>query len=128
MAKKKNKKKKKKKKGFKLERRKSYASILEQVVRIAPMVAKILEKDLKSRDDDNILLIRFWKKQGIKENMTFKQFKYKLIMGKIGLPESIMRSRRMIQENPENANLRGKMYAKRHKAEETMLNQLKLFS
>lgn len=77
-----NKKKKLNKKAFKLKRSKSYASIYEQVVRISPMVADILKKDLEARDDDNILLIRVWKKQGIKEAKSFKKFKYKLIMGR----------------------------------------------
>lgn len=116
---------KKKKKAFRLKRRKSYSSIYEQVVRVSPMVVNILKKDKKSRDDDNVLLIAFWKRHGIKENTSFKRFKYKLIMGKIGLPESIMRARRLMQE--KHPSLRGKLYLKRQKAEELMLNQLQLF-
>ena len=121
------KKKNKKKKSFKLKRSKSYNTIYKQIERIKPMIANILKKDLESRDDDNILLIRVWKKQRIKENMSFKEFKYKLIMGKIALPETIMRARRLIQANPDYAHLRGKLYAERHNAEETMKTQLKLF-
>ena len=117
--------KKKKKKGFKLERRKSYASIYEQVVKLGPMIADILKKDLPSRDDDNILLIKVWKRQGLRENISFKKFKYKLIMGRLGLPESIMRCRRLLQAKHEI--LRGDMYAQRHQAEELMKTQLKLF-
>jgi uncharacterized phage-like protein YoqJ len=89
------------------------------------LVAEILVKDIKARDDDNILLIKVWKRQRMKESMTFKQFKYNLIMGKLGLAETIMRSRRLIQE--KYPSLRGKMYAERHSAEELLKNQMKLF-
>lgn len=119
------KKKKKKQKGFKLERRKSYSSIYEQMVRISPMIASILKKDLKSRNDDNILVFKVWKKQGLKDNMSVKSCRYKVIMGKLALMETIMRTRRMLQEKHES--LRGKMYAKRKRAEELMKTQLKLF-
>jgi len=119
------KKKNRKKKTFKLKRSKSYSSIYEQVVRISPMVADILAKDLEARDDDNILLIRVWKRQGVKEKKSFKKFKYRLIMGKLGLPETIMRSRRLLQA--KHKSLRGSLYAERHQAEENMINQMKLF-
>ena len=119
------KKKKKNKKAFKLKRSKSYSSIYEQVVRISPLVADILKKDVAARDDDNILLIKVWKRRGIKENSSFKKFKYKLIMGRIGLPESIMRSRRLLQKR--HPSLRGLLYAERHEAEELMKTQMRLF-
>ena len=115
----------KKKKVFKLKGSKSYASIYEQVVRISPIVADILRTDLEARDDDNILLIRVWKRQRVKENMSFKKFKYKLIMGRIGLPETIMRSRRLLQS--KHSQLRGLLYNERHDAEESMKNQMRLF-
>ena len=117
--------KKKKKKAFKLERRKSYNSIYEQIVKIGLIVADILKKDLPSRDDDNILLIRFWKRKGMKESWSVKKFKYRFIIGKLGLVESVMRCRRLLQsKHPE---LRGQLYEQRHQAEELMKNQLKLF-
>ena len=116
---------KKKKKPFKLKRRKSYNSIYEQMVKIGPMVADILKKDLPARDDDNILLIKFWKRKGMKEDWSFKKFKYRFISGKLGLVDSVCRCRRLLQaKHPE---LRGKLYAERHQAEELMKTQLKLF-
>lgn len=121
MAKKKN----KKKQSFTLARSKSYSSIYEQVVRISPLVAKILAKNIKARDDDNVLLFAVWKKKGLKEKWSVKKFKYKFIMGRLGLPETIMRSRRLLQS--KHQSLRGKMYAQRHEAEQLMSTQMKLF-
>lgn len=116
----------KKKKGFKLERRKSYLSIYEQIVKIGPLIADILKKDLPARDDDNILMFRVWRRQGWRENMSAKKVKYMTIMGKLAIPESISRTRRMLQGKHEQ--LRGEMYEPRHQAEEMMKTQLKLFS
>ena len=125
VKKKKNKKVTKKKKAFKLKRCKSYGSIYEQVVRISPLVADILKKDLEARDDDHILFIRVCKRRGIRENDSFKKFKYKFIMGRIGLIESIFRSRRLLQR--KHPSLRGLLYAERHEAEELMKTQMRLF-
>lgn len=112
----------KKKKQFKLERRPSYKTIYEQIIRIAPLVAEILSKNLKSRDDDNILCIAVWKRQGMKEGESFKKFKYKLIIGKCSMPESISRCRRRLQQ--KNESLRGLLYNERHDAEKEMSNQM----
>ncbi len=115
----------KKKKRFKLKRVKQISTIYEQIVRVTPTVVDILKTDLEARDDDNILLIRYWQRMGIKDNTSFKKFKYRLIMGKIGLPESLMRSRRLMQS--KHPSLRGKLYAARHKAEKEVRTQMKLF-
>lgn len=118
MAKKKN----KKKRSFKLERRPSYKTIYEQIRKIAPLVAHILKREFKTRDDDNILYIEVWKHQGMTEKDSIKNFKYKLIMGKYYSPESIARCRRRLQE--KNKSLRGSLYKERHDAEKEMLNQM----
>lgn len=117
-------KKSKKSKPFKLKRITTYKSIYDQILGIAPMVADILLQDLEARDDDNILLIRVWQRQGFKDKMSFKGFKYKLIMGRLALPESIMRARRRLQAKYKS--LRGSLYIQRHQAEEDMKKQMKL--
>ena len=112
----------KKKKVFKLERRPSYKTMYEQIRKIAPLVADILKKDLEARDDDNILYIRAWKRQGMKESESWKKFKYKLIMGIYASPDTLGRCRRRLQER--NESLRGKLYKERHSAEKHMSNQM----
>lgn len=112
----------KKKKQFKLQRVKSYKTIYEQIIKIAPLVANILKKNLESRDDDNILYIAVWKYQGMKEGDSIRKFKYRLIMGKYASPESIGRARRRLQE--KNESLQGKLYKERHNAEKEMTNQM----
>ena len=116
-------KKKYKKKKFKLHRVKSQ-SYFEQMLKIYPLVAKVLTKDFDTRDDDNVLDFRIWKRQGAKESWTFKKLKYNVIMGRLASPSTIERSRRRLQE--KNPSLRGKMYKQRHNAEEAMRNQMKL--
>lgn len=116
-------KKKRKKKRFKLQRTK-LQGYFEQMLKIYPLVAKVLQKDLDTRDDDNILDFRIWKRQGAKESMSFKKLKYGVIMGKYASPSTIERSRRRLQE--KNPQLRGKLYKQRHNAEEAMRNQMKL--
>lgn len=116
-------KKKNKKKRFKLQKVNAQY-YFEQMLKIYPLVAKILRTELETRDDDNILDFRVWKRQGAKENMSFKQLKYKVIMGKYASPSTIERSRRRLQE--KNPELRGKLYKQRHNAEKDMRNQMKL--
>jgi len=118
------KKKKKKKISFKLERITDYRSFYEQILKIRPLVAEILKKDVEARDDDNVLLVRVWQRLGIKDNTSFKKFKFNLIMGKLSLPESVMRSRRALQE--KYPSLRGELYEPRKKAEKAMNKQMKL--
>lgn len=118
MAKKKH----KKKKSFKLERRKSYKTIFELVRKIAPLVADTLKLNFETRDDDNVLYIAIWKRQGMKERQSFKSFKYKLIMGIYASPDTIGRARRRLQRN--NKSLRGLLYKQRHDAEKEMSNQM----
>lgn len=118
MAKKKN----KKKRSFKLERRPSYKTIYEQIRKIAPLVAHILKREFKTRDDDNVLYIEVWKHQGMKEGKSFKKFKYKLIMGIYASPDTIGRARRKLQQKYKE--LRGAKYKERHDAEKEMSNQM----
>lgn len=113
----------------KLLKRTKYQLLYDQIETLKPIVAEILAKDKISRDDDNKLAIEVWKKQGMKEDETFKSFKFKLIMNKITTPESIGRTRRILQA--KYADLQGTIYQHRKRAEEMVRekfrNQLKLF-
>lgn len=117
-------KKSKKRKAFKLQRVISYNTIHAQMMKISPLVADILKKDLEARDDDNILYMAVWKRQGMKEKDSCKKFKYRLIMGRYASSDSIGRARRRLQE--KNPSLRGKLYKARHEAEKEVRNQLKI--
>lgn len=108
---------------WKLKRMK-IQSYFEQMLRIYPLVAEILKNNQASRDDDNILCFKIWKKQGAKEKWTVKKLKYNVIMNRLASPETIGRSRRRLQE--KNSFLRGLLYRERHDAEENMRNQMKL--
>lgn len=112
-----------KKKRFKLKRMK-IQSYFEQMLRIYPLIADILLKQPDTRDDDNILCFRVWKRQGARERWSFKKLKYNVIINKLASPETIGRSRRRLQE--KNPHLRGALYKQRHNAEENMRNQMKL--
>lgn len=104
-----------------------FQDFYQQMLKIAPLVLEILQKDIKSRDYDNRLYMLVWKAQGMKESDTCKKFKYGLIMGKYASPESIGRSRRKIQENERYKHLRGTMYKQRQIAENKLKNQLSLW-
>lgn len=114
----------KNKKSFKLQRVISYNTIRDQMLKISPLVADILKTDLESRDDDNILYMAVWKRQGMKGRDSCKKFKYRLIMGRYASSDSIGRARRRLQE--KNESLRGKLYKQRHDAEKEMRNQIKI--
>jgi len=108
----------------KLKTKKEIRSFVLKMVQIKSMVREILKYDLESRDDDNLLCIKVWEKQGSKPNMSYSSFKANLITGKFSSPESIGRCRRALQQ--KFITLRGKLYDKRHKAEEKFKNQYKL--
>lgn len=119
------------KKTTKPKRKKSFLKrtkwqlLYDQIETLKPIVADILARDKICRDDDNKLAIEVWKKQGMKEKETFKSFKFKLVMNKITTPESIGRTRRLLQE--KHYHLRGTIYKYRKHAEDKFRNQLKLF-
>lgn len=99
----------------------------QQILKVAPLVLRILTIDEKARDDDNYLYLMVWKAQGMKESDTMKKFKYKLIIGKYSTPETIRRSRQKIQESEKHKDLRGNFYKERKTAEAKMSNQLALW-
>ena len=96
----------------------------EKIFKIAPSVAKILKKNVKSRDDDNLLMCLVWESQKIKPYTRFTAFKRNLVKGNFATPETITRCRRKLQE--KHVELRGDNYAERHNEEEKVRNQIKL--
>lgn len=113
----------------KLLKRTKWQLLYDQIETLKPIVADILAKDKVSRDDDNKLAIEVWKRQGMKEDETFKSFKFKLIMNRITTPESIGRTRRVLQAG--HPDLQGTIYRHRKHAEQKVRdkfrNQLTLF-
>jgi len=103
---------------------KEITSFVRQMSMIKSMVRAILMNDLPSRDDDNVLCVRVWERQGLVPNMKFSNFEKKLYLGTFSSPESIGRCRRALQE--KHITLRGKLYEKRHQAEDKFINQYKL--
>lgn len=109
---------------YKSKTKKEIESFMMKMNRIKPLVREILKNDLTTRDDDNVLAVRVWERQGCTPNMIFKNFEKKLYVGKFSCPESIGRCRRALQE--KHKTLRGKLYEKRHQAEEKFLTQYSL--
>lgn len=99
-------------------------SFLEKIEFVKPLVAKTLKNDLPSRDDDDILYTATWEQQADLSELSYLQFKSKLILGELSTPETISRSRRLLQE--KHVELRGEKYEPRHRAEELMRNQIKM--
>jgi len=108
----------------KLKTNEDYQDFIEKILKIMPTVAQVIKKDLEARDDDNILIVRVWEKQGAKGDYSFDKIKEMLYLGKLATPESITRSRRKLQE--KNVELRGKLYKERHEIEKLMRNQIKM--
>ena len=88
------------------------------------ITAKVLEENLSSRDDDTILILNVWKKQGLKKDSRFSAISKKLLKEELALPKTIERTRRLLQEKYKH--LRGELYEKRHQIEQEIDNQLTL--
>lgn len=88
-------------------------------------VAEVLQSDIESRDDDNVLMLRVWEKQGLKPETRFSSFKKKIESRDIAMPKSIERARRELQS--KHIILRGDKYAERHNEEQSDNGQTKLF-
>lgn len=79
------------------------------------------------RDSDDKLVANFWYKEIVNEgldpkNMTGQEILQRFADGKLTKPESIMRVRRKLQE--EFPELRGKLWAERHKEKDKVVKQL----
>ncbi len=88
-----------------------------------PLVLSVLKTNIKSRDDDNVLLLAIWDIQANKE-VSHTEFKELLLKGDLSIPATIVRVRRKIQlRYPE---LRGDLYYERQKSDRIVRNQIKL--
>lgn len=97
------------------------------ILTVKPIVLKALQVHPHLRDSDEQLLVHVWRQQSKKlcKHNTFTFFGVLLITRQISTPESIRRCRQRLQElTPE---LRGEKWAERHREEEHVQNQLKLF-
>jgi hypothetical protein len=99
-------------------------SILEEMKQIRPMVIHLLKTEPDTRDDDNLLCVRIWENQGVIPNMKMQTFKKRLIIKQYAQCDSITRCRRSLQERYKT--LRGKLYDKRHQAEQEFKSQYKM--
>ncbi len=99
-------------------------SFFDKVLKVKPVVIKVLTENEESRDDDNILILAVWSDQALMEIKEFADLKNMLLSGKLSPPATIIRSRRKLQVN--NPSLRGKLYEERKKEELWMKNQIKM--
>ena len=90
---------------------------------ITNIVKKRLENSTKMRDDDALLIADIWREQLQELGAKNVYDVLNAIAGKmVYSPESIRRSRQKVQQ--DNANLRGTVYAQRHKLEVEVLKEL----
>lgn len=91
---------------------------------VKKVVVEVLSENNESRDDDNVLMLLVWQKQGLKPETRFSSFKKKIESRDIAMPKTIERARREMQA--KHVELRGEKYAERH-SEETNNGQISLF-
>lgn len=75
----------------------------------------------KTRDDDMHLLALIWNREGVYEDTL--HFFTKLSAGKLPNPETVRRTRQLLQQ--ENPDLRGEKYRSRHKHVKTFKKDVK---
>lgn len=92
-------------------------------LQISEVVKTILEREPKTRDNDQLLIIKVWlvAKPSLRED-TFYNFGLAFISDGLPSTESIRRSRQALQNKfPE---LRGDFWYKRHEKEKKIIEQL----
>ena len=97
---------------------------ISNVIKTMPIVVSVLKTDMKSRDDDNALLLAVWDIQtegGIK---SYDDFKALLLSGELEVPSTIIRTRRKLQQ--KHPELRGELYYERQRADRIIRNQIKM--
>jgi hypothetical protein len=107
-----------------LKGKRTPSAIMQDIIKIRPMVIQILKSEFATRDDDRLLQIRFWEKEGILPNSKMSSFKKRYLLNEFTLADTISRCRRSVQE--KHKSLRGKLYDKRHQAEANFETQYKL--
>ena len=84
---------------------------------VKQIVTNILKEDIRTRDNDDILLATVWWKQQLGteiERLSAVDFLKRFSRGEFPKPEGVTRCRRKIQEM--NPDLRGHKYEKRKKS------------
>lgn len=87
---------------------------------IQPIVRAILENDLKARDNDRILCVKFWARE--LGNNPQEWFMHLYSIGELTNHDSITRARRKLQE--EHEHLRGNRYRERMKHQKVVQQEL----
>ena len=83
-----------------------------RISHIKNLVKEVLEKYPETRDDDNMLLFRFWETEKPDlDAFLYEGFKNMVISGELSHFESIRRNRQILQN--EYPHLQGKRYMKR---------------
>jgi hypothetical protein len=91
---------------------------------VTDKVKSILLNHPKTRDCDELLLVKIWisENDSIRDE-TFYYFATLFASGKLTSPESVRRTRAKLQQ--EFPELRGKLYEERHRRTEEIKSQLK---
>jgi len=96
------------------------------IKKVSEMVELILEECHKSRESDELLILKVWAIQNSSirnPNFSFVRFSHDFLKGKFYSTGSIGRARRKLQEKRED--LRGSNYKQRQKHQEDVKDQLK---
>lgn len=95
------------------------------VKQVSSIVKDILINEPRTRDDDNLLVLKVWAKKNPdlrNPSFSFVKFSEGMLDGTYPSYESISRARRKLQE--EFPNLRGLNYKERHKHQEVIKDEL----
>ena len=85
--------------------------MLESIIKVKDKVEFLLSNKPIFRDDDNKLIAKIWHSET--QSKSLIEFLIEFGDHKLSSPEAIRRARQKLQE--ENPQLRGRLYAKRHK-------------
>ena len=96
------------------------------IIKVSAVVKQLLTDQPKTRDSDNLLILKVWAEQEPslrRTSFSFVNFSYYFINGIFHSTESICRARRKIQE--EFPSLRGASYKARQNHQEDVKEQLR---
>src|SRR3972149_10322849 len=91
--------------------------ILEQHLEAKKLIEKIMEKDIRSRNDDKWLCFQVWREQGINLFIPFQDFE------RMFNPETIIRNRASIQNDEGRLLPTDPMVLIKRKVKEKVLRQ-----
>ena len=96
------------------------------IIKVSAVVKQLLTDQPKTRDSDNLLILKVWAEQEPnlrRTDFSFTNFAYYFSNGVFHSTESICRARRKMQE--EFPNLRGASYKARQNHQEDVKDQLR---